>query len=126
VPTSPRRLASKRLVDGAGVLSIEDDQDARKVVSMLNKSQREILLNVLSKSSKVTATESPTTTTEDNEEALTKLHWRALFLANLLPFVGFGLLDNLLMILAGEYIDKTLGVGTIFQTTFLKAVHFKR
>lgn len=27
-----------------------------------------------------------------------------------LPFVGFGFLDNLIMILAGEYIDHTIGV----------------
>ena len=28
---------------------------------------------------------------------------------NSLPFVGFGFLDNLIMIMAGEYIDLTLG-----------------
>jgi len=29
---------------------------------------------------------------------------------NSLPFVGFGFLDNLIMIMAGEYIDLTLGM----------------
>jgi hypothetical protein len=35
---------------------------------------------------------------------------KALFLVNTLPFVGFGVLDNMIMILAGEYIDTTLGI----------------
>lgn len=29
-----------------------------------------------------------------------------LFLINLVPFIGFGFLDNTIMIIAGEYIDK--------------------
>ena len=29
---------------------------------------------------------------------------------NSLPFVGFGFLDNFIMIMAGEYIDLTLGI----------------
>lgn len=33
-----------------------------------------------------------------------------------LPFVGFGFLDNLIMILAGEYIDHTLGVTLSIST----------
>jgi len=35
---------------------------------------------------------------------------KLLFLHQLLPFVGFGFLDNLIMIVAGDYIDTTIGV----------------
>ena len=35
---------------------------------------------------------------------------RKLAIHNSIPFVGFGFLDNLIMILAGEYIDMTLGM----------------
>ena len=35
---------------------------------------------------------------------------RQLAYHNSLPFVGFGFLDNLIMIMAGEYIDLTLGI----------------
>ena len=34
---------------------------------------------------------------------------RQLAYHNSLPFVGFGFLDNFIMIIAGEYIDLTLG-----------------
>ena len=32
---------------------------------------------------------------------------------NSLPFVGFGFLDNFIMIMAGEYIDLTLGTSPL-------------
>jgi hypothetical protein len=35
---------------------------------------------------------------------------RALFVASAVPMVGFGFMDNLVMIQAGQYIDSTLGV----------------
>lgn len=35
---------------------------------------------------------------------------RLVFVHQSLPFVGFGFLDNLIMILAGEYLDVTIGV----------------
>lgn len=36
---------------------------------------------------------------------------KLVFLQQLIPFVGFGFLDNLIMILAGEYIDTTIGLA---------------
>ena len=39
---------------------------------------------------------------------------RQLAYHNSLPFVGFGFLDNFIMIMAGEYIDMTLGKKTPF------------
>lgn len=35
---------------------------------------------------------------------------KLVFVHQMLPFVGFGFLDNLIMILAGEYLDVTIGV----------------
>ncbi|KAH9506909.1 Transmembrane protein 65 [Dermatophagoides farinae] len=39
-----------------------------------------------------------------------------LFISQSLPFIGFGFLDNLLMIVAGDYIDLTLGVALGIST----------
>ncbi|KAK6749073.1 hypothetical protein RB195_001590 [Necator americanus] len=41
---------------------------------------------------------------------------RALFLVNSLPFIGFGFLDNMIMIIAGEYIDQQLGTMLCLST----------
>jgi hypothetical protein len=46
----------------------------------------------------------------DPSDAITTKQYRQVFLQQALPFVGFGFLDNLIMILAGDYIDATLGV----------------
>jgi len=37
------------------------------------------------------------------------------FLHNAFPFVGFGFLDNFIMILAGEYIEHTIGLTFHFS-----------
>jgi len=36
---------------------------------------------------------------------------RICFVHNAVPFIGFGFLDNVVMIVAGDYIDSTLGVA---------------
>ena len=36
---------------------------------------------------------------------------RICFIHNAVPFIGFGFLDNAVMIIAGDYIDSTLGVA---------------
>jgi hypothetical protein len=41
---------------------------------------------------------------------------RQLFVFNAIPFVGFGILDNMIMILAGEYIDQSLGAMLSIST----------
>jgi membrane associated rhomboid family serine protease len=38
------------------------------------------------------------------------------FTASAIPFIGFGFLDNLLMILAGDYIDAKLGAAFAMST----------
>ncbi|XP_050704518.1 transmembrane protein 65-like isoform X4 [Eriocheir sinensis] len=41
---------------------------------------------------------------------------RQLAVHNALPFIGFGFLDNLVMIVAGDYIDTTIGTGLGIST----------
>ena len=41
---------------------------------------------------------------------------RLLALAASIPFIGFGFVDNAVMILAGDYIDLTLGVSLGIST----------
>jgi hypothetical protein len=38
------------------------------------------------------------------------------FTASAIPFVGFGFLDNLIMIVAGDYIDAKLGAAFAIST----------
>ncbi|CAD5213203.1 unnamed protein product [Bursaphelenchus okinawaensis] len=41
---------------------------------------------------------------------------KQLFVFNLMPFIGFGILDNMLMILAGEYIEHSIGAVFTIST----------
>jgi len=59
---------------------------------------------------------------EDNEPDPTLQQLRLVALCNAIPFVGFGLLDNGIMILAGEYIDHTIGVTLGISTMAAAAV----
>ncbi|KAI1714257.1 transmembrane protein 65 domain-containing protein [Ditylenchus destructor] len=44
---------------------------------------------------------------------------KELAIINMIPFIGFGILDNMIMIMAGEYIDQTL--GTLFTISTMAA-----
>ncbi|XP_076806670.1 transmembrane protein 65-like isoform X3 [Clavelina lepadiformis] len=63
-----------------------------KFVESLNKTERESLINELQK------------------------YKEAVFIFNCIPFIGFGFLDNAIMILAGEYIDFTIGAALGIST----------
>jgi hypothetical protein len=41
---------------------------------------------------------------------------RQLFTINTIPFIGFGFLDNAIMVMAGEYIDQSLGALLCIST----------
>ena len=47
---------------------------------------------------------------------------RICFIHNAVPFIGFGFLDNAVMILVGDYIDSTIGVA--FHISVLAAAAF--
>lgn len=64
---------------------------------------------------------------ESGPAIISREQMRAIFLQNFVPFIGFGLLDNLVMIAAGEYIDSTLGVvlglsTTVFPSNFAASI----
>ena len=47
---------------------------------------------------------------QQHHDRLTWKQMKALLLSSAIPMVGFGFMDNLVMIQAGSYIDNTLGV----------------
>ena len=49
---------------------------------------------------------------------------RICFVHNAVPFIGFGFLDNVVMIVAGDYIDSTLGVAFNISGTVSLRNHF--
>ncbi|CDW53605.1 DUF2453 domain containing protein [Trichuris trichiura] len=50
---------------------------------------------------------------------VTTVQLKSLFVANCLPFIGFGICDNVIMIVAGEYVDN--GVGTLLGISTMAA-----
>eukprot|EP00892_Ulva_mutabilis_P008577 jgi/Ulvmu1/6091/UM027_0069.1 len=53
---------------------------------------------------------------KSTETPLTREHHVRVFTASAIPFVGFGFLDNLIMIVAGDYIDASLGAAFCLST----------
>lgn len=90
---------------------VETDDKARAMVKQLLPQERSLLLEVLEKAA-----------TEYNGKAdkiptlLERQQVLQLFAVNLAPFVGFGILDNMIMIFAGEYIDQTIGAWLAIST----------
>ncbi|VDN58668.1 unnamed protein product [Dracunculus medinensis] len=88
-------------------LRIEDDHKASFIVLNLRPDEQQRLSNALNKIMK-------------NQGIIpikiTKEQQKQLFLINSIPFVGFGFLDNFIMIIAGEYIDQTIGVWLAIST----------
>ncbi|XP_076806669.1 transmembrane protein 65-like isoform X2 [Clavelina lepadiformis] len=78
-----------------------------KFVESLNKTERESLINELQKYKEA----GPARSKEVSVEQL-----RLIFIFNCIPFIGFGFLDNAIMILAGEYIDFTIGAALGIST----------
>ncbi|XP_025110404.1 transmembrane protein 65-like isoform X2 [Pomacea canaliculata] len=81
--------------------SLHDDEAAREFVFALNSKEREHLLAQLQTFAIAQSTDSTGSPTSE-QLRLVALH-------QALPFIGFGFLDNLIMIIAGEYIDAKLG-----------------
>jgi len=85
---------------------------AEHLVNHFRPDEREMLLRVLKHRVQK----------ENGErESLSSMHpsvtqIKQLFAVNTLPFIGFGILDNMIMILAGEYIDQSLGALLCIST----------
>lgn len=82
---------------------------AQDLICRLLPEERQILMDELSLHVGATGT---------NAEAArpTAEQLRMMAIHNALPFVGFGFLDNLIMIVAGDYIDTTIGIGLGIST----------
>lgn len=91
-------------------LRIATESEAHELVYFLKQNEREILHKVLTEHIGVKEGGETNSSSADGKIPMTKEQAKTLFLCNALPFIGFGILDNLLMILAGEYIDNTLGL----------------
>uniref|UniRef100_A0A0K0ESN4 Transmembrane protein 65 n=1 Tax=Strongyloides stercoralis TaxID=6248 RepID=A0A0K0ESN4_STRER len=87
---------------------LRNEQDAKKVIYHFSPEERNLLLKVLQKD-----------IINDDNKAISKNEAKKLFLFNAIPFVGFGILDNMIMIIAGEYIDQQ--IGTIFTISTMAA-----
>ncbi|CAK5023491.1 unnamed protein product [Meloidogyne enterolobii] len=93
-------------------IRIDDLAAAKQIASKIGPAERELLLQILVK-------ESPNYTDIRNGEEDGELHidqLRQLFTINTIPFIGFGFLDNAIMVLAGEYIDQSLGTLLCIST----------
>ncbi|VDN30891.1 unnamed protein product [Gongylonema pulchrum] len=91
-------------------IRIENDDRARSLVATLNADERRRLQTALNELDQRVLSEDPV------DKELSRAQSRQLFLVNSIPFIGFGFLDNFIMILAGEYIDRTLGAWLTLST----------
>ncbi len=95
-------------------------KDARRFLKRLQPEEKDLLLAALSPPSQAISADSassgggPDDASADEDDGSvprptgTELYHLALHQS--LPFIGFGFLDNLVMIMAGEYIDHTIGL----------------
>ncbi|CAH8652493.1 unnamed protein product [Schistosoma guineensis] len=87
-----------------------------RILSKLSPSDKMLLYQELSKC--ITEKPDSSVSTQQVEVAhLTYAQLKCIFIGNCLPFIGFGFLDNAIMIVAGEYIDVQfatfLGISTM-------------
>ncbi|KAL8596175.1 hypothetical protein ACOMHN_021215 [Nucella lapillus] len=93
---------------------LHDEEAAREFVFALNNEERDRLIMELTKFIDA-----------QGSDMMTKpspAQLRLVCLHQTLPFIGFGFLDNFLMIVAGEYIDLTL--GAMFGISTMAAAGF--
>jgi hypothetical protein len=84
---------------------ITTDIAARNLILRLDDKGRDLLFDELAKFKNDAALDPKADVFVPRSEL-----WKVFFF-NGLPFIGFGILDNMIMILAGEYIDVTLGAA---------------
>lgn len=100
-PLKPSRyMAIYRDLHGA----IEEPTAAKDFVYALDKRERQLLRAELENFEKSEKQAEETVATKPTASQL-----KAVALHNTIPFIGFGFLDNLLMIIAGEYIELQFG-----------------
>ncbi|KAF8767269.1 Transmembrane protein 65 like protein [Argiope bruennichi] len=75
-------------------------------LEILNNKERTILFEELQRFQ----TQAAAIKVDAPPEPPTKAQLQALLAHSAVPFIGFGFLDNLIMIIAGDYIDATIGI----------------
>ncbi|CCD66583.1 Transmembrane protein 65 [Caenorhabditis elegans] len=102
------RLSTTAAFKHLDKLIIETPNDAMEIASRLTIIEQQMLKSAL---------DDCLTKKEDGKvEELTQEQVKGIFLVNSIPFIGFGVLDNMIMILAGEYIDQKLGAVLAIST----------
>ena len=81
------------------------------MINDLNPEERILLTQALKQSEESNVTGAGTDTLAPSWNDLNKLA-----IHQSLPFIGFGFLDNLIMIVAGEYIDASIGASLAIST----------
>ncbi|CAJ0601191.1 unnamed protein product [Cylicocyclus nassatus] len=87
---------------------VEDAYGAQEIATRLSRREQKLLREALDELAARQDSEKPV--------PMSRGQIRSLFLVNSLPFIGFGFLDNLIMICAGEYIDQQLGAFLCLST----------
>ncbi|XP_078487028.1 transmembrane protein 65-like [Ciona intestinalis] len=91
---------------------VYDPTQTSKFVKVLKQKDRENLFHELNKYQESNG--------ESTKATITRSQLNLLFTYHCAPFIGFGFLDNAIMILAGEYIDVKIG-ATLGITTMAAA-----
>lgn len=84
-------------------------QRAQDLILRLKPEERQILMEELTVHAEKTEKDGKATMPTGDQLRMLAIH-------NALPFVGFGFLDNFIMIVAGDYIDTTIGIGLGIST----------
>ena len=92
---------------------LSDKEGVNNFIDLLGEKEKRLLMDELIERMKEENTRDDSihdTAFHESFKPPSRPQLKLLFAHQLLPFVGFGFLDNLIMILAGEYIDTTIGV----------------
>jgi hypothetical protein len=84
-------------------------EEARNIVAHMDDNERSLLSEELRKFEERKSCPTDASSVHQQQQPVTTEQLVAAFTYNGLPFVGFGILDNGIMIIAGEYIDVTIG-----------------
>ncbi|CAG5116146.1 unnamed protein product [Candidula unifasciata] len=109
----PTRMMSVYDIERA----ITDEEAAKEFVYALKASERKFLYEELARFHGDTSI-----LNNIADEPPTRQQLKIVMLIQMFPFIGFGFLDNFLMIVAGEYIDLTLGAALGISTMAAAAI----
>ncbi|KAH7706012.1 Transmembrane protein 65 [Aphelenchoides avenae] len=107
--TSTPATSTSGVINHVDHVRIDSSESATALVNHLQRKERELLLAALNE-------KSSQEDVADGSDQPSVAQLKQLFAYNAIPFIGFGILDNMIMILAGEYIDQSLGALLAIST----------